>query len=89
MKRHKGLGLSWACSHGQYALDEHGRDILPHLIGGRSCQPTTFKPGDVGGGGVQIFGVFLAGFLHRKILPFDKEFMNRPYRSSYLPNPVG
>ena len=88
MKRHKGLGLSWACGHGQHALDEHDRDILPHLIGLRPCQPTTFEP-EVGGDGVQIFGAFPAGFLRREILPFDKEFTNRLYGSSYLPNPVG
>ena len=28
MKRHKGLGLSRACGHGQHALDEHDRDTL-------------------------------------------------------------
>ena len=33
MERHKGFGLSWACNHGQHALNEHDRDILPHLIG--------------------------------------------------------
>ena len=78
MKRHEGLGLSWACGHGQHALDEHDRDI-----------PTTFKPGDVCGGGFQIFGEFPAGFLSRLILPFDKEFTNRLYRSSYLPISFG
>ena len=32
MKRHKGLGLSWACGHGQHALDEHDLTTspLPH-----------------------------------------------------------
>ena len=30
MKRHKGLGLSWACGHGQHALDEHDRDTQQH-----------------------------------------------------------
>ena len=23
MERHKGFGLSWACGHGQHALDEY------------------------------------------------------------------
>ena len=31
MKRHKELGLSWACGHGQHALDEHDRDT--QLVG--------------------------------------------------------
>ena len=26
MERHKGFDLSWACGHGQHALDEHDRD---------------------------------------------------------------
>ena len=28
MKRNKRLGLSWACGHGQHALDEHDRDTM-------------------------------------------------------------
>ena len=43
----------------------------------------------MGGGGVHIFGAFLASFLRREILPFDKEFANLSYGSSYLPNSIG
>ena len=33
MERHNALGLGWACSHGQYTLDEHDCDTLHHVIG--------------------------------------------------------
>ena len=29
-----------SCGHRQHALDMHDRDILPHSIGWRPCQPT-------------------------------------------------
>ena len=59
MKRHEGLGLSWACSHGQHALDEHDPDMgqhdrgnsgRAHMLGtvGGACTGTSMRRNAMG-----------------------------------------
>ena len=47
-------GLERACSHGQYVLDKHDHDILPHSIGWHLYQPTLCKLSDLGWDWLQV-----------------------------------
>ena len=60
MKSNKGFDVAWACDHGQYALDENDRDILPHLIGWHPCPPP--------------FSDVDCGFFYREVISFVHEF---------------
>ena len=59
MEKHKGFGLAWACGHGQHALDEHDRDILPYLM--EFTNPlyrSSYLPNPVGQYCLYFFDVF-------------------------------